>query len=109
MSAFTQTSLKTLSIIQYIRLVWRILFLLNRQAELLRLIDWASRRKFRNPWNAYRRQHGELSFKLLAIRSRCPGHYRWAYLLHLVSKLTSKKPHYYKGSASHYRRSRKTR
>lgn len=80
-----------------------ILHVLNRRSELLRLIVWAQKRRFKNPRRCYEHRYKEAGVKLVQLEIKFPTHYRWASILHIISNWVSPTPKGRKGIAAIYR------
>ncbi len=79
-----------------------ILYLLNQETELQRLMGWAGHKrqktravKFSRIQASYKNQCQRVVNRQLHLRLYHPQHYKVARCLHLISELLSKQPRYY--------------
>ncbi|HMN11389.1 MAG TPA: hypothetical protein PKD55_03570 [Bellilinea sp.] len=96
-----------LSLLDGIRQDWkavsRLLWLLNRRAELKRLVGWATRRHLTGPHRYYQQHLDDVERKLLRCQLECPGIMRWARWVHFVNRVLFRPPRYpARGSAAGY-------
>jgi hypothetical protein len=96
-----------LTLRQHLRVVKLALYLLNRSAELQRLMVWAESKRrstrarhFAYIYRSYENRRRTAQQKLMTVRSRHGKHYWPARGLHMISNLTSVKPGYYHSLAS---------
>ena len=83
---------------------WSILHSFNRRAELMRLVDWAEKRRLVGPLSHYKSRLEDEELRLIRYSFRDPEIKRWAHVLHFLSSRISPKPKYFpRGSASHLR------
>lgn len=94
--------------IQQLRYSWnhftRIFRLLNRKAELKRLIKWAKRKKYNKPLRLYRTRLEDTELLLLRNTVKNPKIFRRIRMFHFLAHLIIAEPKYpKKGIAAHYR------
>jgi hypothetical protein len=78
--------------------------LLNREAELMRLIGWATRKRLSNPRRLYERHLADTQTRLMRVQWRAPGAFTWAQRCQGIAALINPAPRYMqKGSAAAYR------
>ena len=83
---------------------WSAVHSLNRKAELIRLVQWAKRKRLTGPLKLYLTRLQQEENSIMRLRVRNPKMLTGARLMHFISNLVSPKPRYYpKGSARHYR------
>jgi len=86
---------------------WSAVHSLNRKAELLRLAQWAKRKRLVGPLKLYLTRLRQEETLIMRLRVRNPKMLAAARFMHCISNLVSPTPRYYpKGSASHYRQSK---
>ncbi len=84
---------------------YRLLWLLNRRAELKRLIVWAKRKKLVGPTRCYEDRLFEVEEKLLRFSLRFRHLVQWAYLVYQINGCLFPAPRYpRRGAASGYSR-----
>lgn len=83
----------------------RILYLLNREEELQRLVRWAVRKRLPGPRSCYERHLEEVERKLLRCRMESPQAAQWARRAHVLKRLLVSRPRYpMRGAAAGYSR-----
>lgn len=89
---------------QWFQQVQIILFSINRQAELKRLIAWAAQKNLPGPKKCYETHLNQEQQKQLLNRKHFPKQTKLAFLLYMISNVVSSKPNYLpSGSAVQYR------
>jgi hypothetical protein len=84
-------------------------WLFGREAELLRLVTWASNKRLAKPRQAYQNRLTETQTSLTRIRRRSPGIWQIANFCFRILNWAFPPPRYMrKGGASVYRRKRLT-
>jgi len=85
--------------------LYTILCSFNRRAELMRLIQWARRKKLSGPLQAYQNRLIDEEKRLFHYALEFPSLLRWAKYLHRLNNLVNPIPRYVpKGSAAIYSR-----
>jgi hypothetical protein len=83
---------------------WSAVHSLNRKAELIRLVQWAKRKRLTGPLKLYLTRLRQEENSIMHLRARNPKILAGARLMHCISNFVSPTPRYYpKGSAKHYR------
>ena len=83
----------------------RILFLINRQEELQRLVKWAVRKELTGPRKCYEGHIENVERKLLRYRVEAPRAASWAQRAHVLKRLLVSRPRYpRRGAAAEYSR-----
>lgn len=84
--------------------LWSALHSLNRKAELLRLIQWAKRKRLIGPLKLYLTRLRQEEAMQMRVWARNPRMFSCARFMHCISNIVSPTPRFYqKGSAKHYR------
>lgn len=83
----------------------RILYLMNRQEELQRLVKWAVRKELSGPRKCYEGHIENVERKLLRSRVETPRAALWAQRAHALKRLLINRPRYpRRGAATEYSR-----
>jgi len=83
---------------------YTILSILNREAELGRLVDWATRKRLPDPRKAYQNRLADEERRLFRYTLDHPGLTVWTRRLRWLGSILSPTPRYYpRGSAAKYR------
>jgi len=83
---------------------WSAVHSLNRKTELLRLVQWAKRKRLTGPLKLYLTRLRQEEASIMRLRARSPKILVGARLVHCISNIVSPTPRYYpKGSAKRYR------
>lgn len=83
----------------------RILYLMNRQDELQRLVQWAVQKELAGPRKCYEGYIENVERKLLRSRVETPRAASWAQRAHVLKRLLVSRPRYPKrGAAAEYSR-----
>lgn len=83
----------------------RILYLLNREEELQRLVKWAIRKRLPGPRKCYEDHLEDVERKLLRCRMETPQAAQWARRAHVLKRLLVSRPRYpQRGAAVGYSR-----
>jgi hypothetical protein len=88
---------------------WKMLYCLNRRAELLRLIQWAERKQLAGPLRCYQARLADVEIRLQRYAIHNPHLTRWTRRFHRLCRVLMPPPRYYRrGSAAGYRRNNLT-
>lgn len=83
----------------------RILYLMNRQEKLQRLVKWAIRKKLTGPRKCYEGHIENVEQKLLRYRVEAPRAASWARRVHVLKRFLVSRPRYpRRGAAAEYSR-----
>ena len=75
----------------------------NRRRELMRLSQWASKKRLTGPRRLYQRRLEQEEIRLARVVVRSPGITRIAWIINLVGHLLCSEPRYHRGVAARYR------
>jgi hypothetical protein len=88
---------------------WSILHAMNRQAELVRLVEWAGRKRLAGPRRAYQARLSDEERRVLRYTLNYPRLAAWARRVQRLNRLISPAPRYLaRGSAAIYSSKRLT-
>ncbi len=84
---------------------WSILYAMNRQAELERLVEWARRKKLPGPLRCYESRLEDETRRVMRYTLSAPSLARWVRRVRRFNRLVWSAPRYHaQGSAAAYSR-----